>query len=42
MIKCKNKILNAFKNRRRSKDTDQIIMLFQSILKEFSFYIIVG
>ena len=40
MIKCKNKILNAFKNRQRSKEYWPN-MLFQSILKEFSFYIIV-
>ena len=41
MIKCKNKVLNAFKNRQRSKE-HWPNMLFQSILKEFSFYIIVG
>ena len=41
MIKCKNKILNASKNRQRSKE-HWPNMLFQSILKEFSFYIIVG
>ena len=41
MIECKNKILSAFKNRQRSKE-HWPNMLFQSILKEFSFYIIVG
>ena len=41
MIECKNKILNALKNRQRSKE-HWPNMLFQSILKEFSFYIIVG
>ena len=41
MIKYKNKILNALKNRQKSK-TDWSIMLLQSILKEFSFDIIVG
>ena len=37
MIECKNKILSAFKNRQRSKE-HWPNMLFQSILKEFSFY----
>ena len=41
MIECKNKILSAFKNRQRSKE-HWPNMLFRSILKEFSFYIIVG
>ena len=38
MIEYKNKILSAFKNRQRSKE-HWPNMLFQSILKEFSFYL---
>ena len=41
MIKCKNKILNAFKNRRRSKDTDQICC-FNPFWRNFLFILSSG
>ena len=41
MIECKNKILNAFKNRQMSKE-HWPNMLFQSILKDFFFILSSG